>query len=133
VNYHKDKFVAKVILEELRGMEVKRNGKVEHSDLTHDDNCFSMLLALNTWYNGINLKENFGIEKYSIKTDDYIDDEIDMATGPKNESDMTKFLERFNASSNENKISAKVDLDLMRMNQGKGMLFPEFIARQRRN
>lgn len=133
VNYHKDKFICKTILEELRGMEIKKNGRVEHSDLTHDDNSMSMLLALHVWYNGINLRENFGIEKTAIKTDDYIDDEIEMASGAKEEADMAKHLERFNATTNMNSMSARVNLDLQRMNQSKGVLFSEFVAQQRKS
>jgi hypothetical protein len=113
-------------------MEVKRNGRVEHSDLTHDDNSFSMLLALYVWYNSTNLRENFGIEKTAIKTDEYIDDEIEMASGAKEEADMAKHLERFNATTNMNTISSQVALDLAQMNKSKGMLFSEFVAQQRK-
>lgn len=67
--YHKDKFVAPIILEEMRAMQVKKNGKVEHSDRSHDDQVFSYLMALYVWYDGHNLIENFGIRKSTIKTD----------------------------------------------------------------
>ena len=133
VNYHKDKFICKTILEEMRGMEVKRNGKVEHSDLSHDDCIFSMLLSLYVWYNGVNLRENFGIEKSAIKTDDYVDDEIEMASGAKDEADMAKHLERFNATTNMNTLAAQVNLDLTQMNKSKGILFSEFVAQQRKS
>lgn len=69
VMYHKDKFVASILHEEMKAMEVKKNGKVEHSDKTHDDQVFSYLMALYVWYDGKNLMENFGIRKGSIKTD----------------------------------------------------------------
>lgn len=71
---HKDKFVTKRLYEEFIGLEVKRNGKIEHSANTHDDLTFSYLMALYVWYEGKNLKENFGIEKASIKTDEDVDD-----------------------------------------------------------
>ena len=58
-------------------MEIKRNGKVEHSASTHDDQVFSMLMALYVWYEGVNLSERFGIKKTSIKTDDEVDEQID--------------------------------------------------------
>ena len=67
---HKDKFISPIIYEEMLGMEIKRNGKVEHSASTHDDQVFSMLMALYVWYEGVNLSERFGIKKCSIKTDD---------------------------------------------------------------
>ena len=73
VMYHKDKFIAPILWEEMRAMEVKKNGKVEHSDKTHDDNVFSYLMALYVWYDGKNLVENFGIRKNTLRTDDNIE------------------------------------------------------------
>lgn len=75
VMYHKDKFVAPILLEEMKAMQVKKNGKVEHSDRSHDDQVFSYLMALYVWYDGHNLIENFGIRKSTIKTD--TDDDIE--------------------------------------------------------
>ena len=42
---HKDKFIS-----QLQTLEVKRNGKVEHSDNGHDDTIFAYLMALYVWY-----------------------------------------------------------------------------------
>lgn len=69
VQYHKDKFVAPVLHNEMKSMQIKKNGKVEHSDKTHDDQVFSYLMALYVWYDGQNLVENFGLRKSTIKTD----------------------------------------------------------------
>lgn len=69
VRYHKDKFIAPIILAEMRGMQTKRNGKVEHSDQTHDDQVFSYLMALYVWYDGKNLAERYRIQKNVLKTD----------------------------------------------------------------
>ena len=74
VNYHKDKFIAPILYEEMLGMQVKRNGKVEHSDNTHDDQVFSYLMAMYVWYDGKNVMENWNIMKNTIKTDE--DEEI---------------------------------------------------------
>ena len=63
VAYHKDKFIAPILLKEMEAMEVKKNGKVEHSDNSHDDQVFSYLMALYVWYEGKNLAENFHIIK----------------------------------------------------------------------
>ena len=68
--YHKDKFIAPILWEEMRAMEVKKSGKVEHSDKTHDDNVFSYLMALYVWYDGKNLVENFNLRKTTLRTDD---------------------------------------------------------------
>ena len=76
VDNHKDKFVAQDIYNELNGMEVKRNGKVEHSSNTHDDLVFAYLMALYVWYEGKNLKERFNIDKVTIKTDEDTDEPL---------------------------------------------------------
>lgn len=73
VNYHKDKFIAPILQQEMSGMETKKSGKVEHSDHTHDDQVFSYLMALYVWYDGKDLAENFGIQKNTIKTDEDIE------------------------------------------------------------
>jgi hypothetical protein len=70
VRYHKDKFIAPILYDEMRSMEVKKNGKVEHSDRTHDDQVFSYLMALYVWYEGKDLAERYGIRKSTLKTDD---------------------------------------------------------------
>ena len=75
VRYHKDKFIAPILHEEMRSMQVKKNGKVEHSDKSHDDQVFSYLMALYVWYDGKNLAENFQIRKTTIRTD--ADEEIE--------------------------------------------------------
>ena len=76
VENHKDKIISPIIYNEILGMEIKRNGRVEHSNATHDDQIFSMLMALYVWYNGTNLLERYGLKKTSIRTDDSIDEEL---------------------------------------------------------
>lgn len=78
VMYHKDKFIAPILHQEMSGMEVKNNGKCEHSANSHDDQVFSYLMALYVWYDGKNLAENFGIVKNTLKTDDAVEmEELD--------------------------------------------------------
>lgn len=80
VAYHKDKFIAKILHDEMEAMEVKSSGKVEHSDTTHDDQVFSYLMAMYVWYDGHNIMENFNIQKNTIKTDEdveLVDDELE--------------------------------------------------------
>lgn len=76
MDHHKDKFISKKLYHELSGLEVKRSGKVEHSNTTHDDQVFSYLMALYVWYEGKNVRENFGLMKSTIKADDNIDEVI---------------------------------------------------------
>lgn len=117
MNLHKDKFISPTIYQELRGMEVKRNGKVEHSDLTHDDQIFSMLMALYVWYNGKNLRETFGIEKSAIQTEDSVDDivELDGATELAN---MAPSIEKVNRLDNSELTKLERTLEEIKINQG---------------
>jgi len=78
VMYHKDKFISPILYNEMRTMEIKKSGKVEHSDKEHDDQVFSYLMALYVWYDGKNLIENFGIRKTTLRTDQ--NDDLEEAT-----------------------------------------------------
>jgi len=77
---HRDKFVAQILYDEMSKMVVKASGKVEHSDRSHDDQVFSMLMALYVWYFGHNIMQNFGIQKNTIQSDD-LEDIEDMEGG----------------------------------------------------
>ena len=67
---HKGKFISPIIYDELKTLEVKKNGRIEHANNAHDDQVFSYLLALYVWYEGKNLMENFGLQKGSIYSDE---------------------------------------------------------------
>lgn len=71
---HKDKFIADIIYNELCTLEIKKNGRIEHANNAHDDQVFSMLMALYVWYEGKNLMENFGLQVRQIYTDKNIGD-----------------------------------------------------------
>ena len=66
---HKAKFISPIIFNELTTLEVKKNGRIEHSANAHDDQIFSYLMALYVWYEGKDLMENFGLDKGTIYTD----------------------------------------------------------------
>ena len=76
VEYHKDKIISPIIYEELCGLEVKKNGKIEHSSNTHDDQVFSWLWALAIYYMGGDLMENWGIQKRVLRTDADLEEAI---------------------------------------------------------
>lgn len=71
---HKDKFVADIIHNELCTLEIKKGGRIEHASNAHDDQIFSMLMALYVWYEGKNLMENFGLQIQQIYTDKDVGD-----------------------------------------------------------
>ena len=73
VRYHKDKFIIPILHQEMCGLQIKKDGRVNHSDNTHDDNVFSYLMALHVWYEGHDLLERYGIRKNTIKTDEDVE------------------------------------------------------------
>lgn len=83
VRYHKDKFKAEILYKELSQLEVKKNGRIEHSANGHDDQVFSYLMALYVWYYGKNIKENWHIDKKTLTIDDEfeVDESIESASG----------------------------------------------------
>lgn len=99
VALHKDKFVAPILHQEMQSMEVKKNGKVEHSQNSHDDQVFSYLMALYVWYDGRNIMENFHIMKNTIRTDQDI------------ELEDTESLESFEKSEEVNLENNIYDVD----------------------
>lgn len=126
MNFHKDKFISPTIYNELRGLEVKNNGKVEHSELTHDDQIFSYLMALYVWYEGKNLKETFGIEKFGIKTEDDIDDVLQL-DGTEEYGDITQDILYLTKDDND-----KLSKDMKEMQRAKGIMFKDFVEKQRK-
>ena len=113
----------------MRGLEVKRNGKIEHSALTHDDQIFSYLVALYVWYEGKNLRELFGIEKGSIKTEDDIDEILDMGID-ENMTDITQEIEYINRSDDDR--GSDVQRQMGEMQKAFDTLFGEYMMKQRK-
>lgn len=123
VESHKDKVISPIIYNELLGMEIKKNGKVEHSDSTHDDQIFSWLMALWVWYEGINLAERYGIKKTSIKTDEDIDEPIDYFN-----DDTVDIVYSF---STKDEIDQTIEADLNAAIKAGGTSLNEFLNKQR--
>ena len=73
---HKDKFISKFLLNEFKTLIVTKSGRIDHSPNGHDDRVFSYMLAMYVWTEGKHLKERWGIEKHTIKTDRDEYDEI---------------------------------------------------------
>ena len=120
---HKDKFVAKRIYDELLGMEVKKNGFVEHSSKTHDDQIFSYLMAMYVWQEGINLSE-WHIEKGSLKTDsDGVDEPVYGC-----DEQMTPIFEEINAREKMDAADPKDNplKDLAKAKKSMGMMYHEW-------
>lgn len=123
VENHKDKIISPIIYNELLGMEIKRNGKIEHSASTHDDQVFSMLMALYMWYEGVNMAERFGLRKTTIKTDDEIDEQIDYYN-----DDTVEIVEHFNQ---EDELGSEIEHDLQSAIRAGGTPMQEFLEQRR--
>ena len=129
---HKDKFNSPVLLDELSKMVVKRNGKVEHSENSHDDLVFSLLMALYVWYEGKNLKDIFHINKTTIKTEDSVDDIIGEDSQSALERKYTEIIEELKLPDDDTEKTIKeVNESLKVLKQGMGVMFGDFVKQQR--
>lgn len=70
MEYHKDKFISPIIYHELEGLEVKKNGRIDHGATGHDDTVFGYLMALYVWYYGKDLMSTWGVKKSTIRSDE---------------------------------------------------------------
>ena len=123
VENHKDKIISPIIYHELLGMEIKRNGKIEHSASTHDDQVFSMLMALYMWYEGVNMAERFGLKKTTIKTDDEVDEQIDYYN-----DDTIEIVQHFNQ---EDELGEQIEHDINAAIKAGGTPMQDFLEQRR--
>lgn len=121
MDYHKDKFISPIILQELNGLEIKKN-RVDHSSTTHDDQIFSMLMALYVWYYGKDIMANFGIRTYNIRTDeDYQESMID------NEKNTSYVEVLTDNTENSEEVQEQIDT----ITKGSGILHEQFLLKQK--
>jgi hypothetical protein len=73
VQFHKDKFIAPILHQELQTLEYKKSGRIEHASDAHDDQLFSYMQALYVWYDGQSIS-NWGIYKTTLQTDQELDE-----------------------------------------------------------
>ena len=80
MQYHKDKFIAQILHDELAGLIYKTSSggrtRVDHSVNTHDDQIFSYLMTMYVWYDCTDLTSRFGIIRGEIKTDDDVEEKL---------------------------------------------------------
>lgn len=68
VRDHYDKFVSPQLLEELKNLEIKKTGRIDHSANSHDDGLFSYLYSIYPLYYGKNVRENWHIDIPTLRT-----------------------------------------------------------------
>lgn len=121
VENHKSKFISPIILSELRTLEVKKNGRIEHSINGHDDQIFSYLMALYVWYEGKDLTERYGLEKTTIYSDDDSDNALEYGIDEKYEDISESFR-------NDDSI-VKEQMDIL--NSDRTMLYEQWKEQER--
>lgn len=124
---HKDKFVSVNIYNELVGMEQKRNGRIEHSDNTHDDLVFAYLMGMYVWYEGKDLRERYGLMKSTIKTDEDTDEDIDTPFTEDLE-DFIEVIKRAAPSVDSTKVDSESIISQAKAGQGK--LYSQWLAEE---
>lgn len=116
---HKDKFISKFLLNEFKTLIVTKSGRIDHSPNGHDDQVFSYMLAMYVWTEGKHLKERYGIEKHTIKTDQDEYDEICTL-----EEEVTDISNHFQA------VPVSVKSQIKWLNQHKSQSMKEFRAKE---
>ena len=70
VRDHYDKFISPILYEELKNLEIKKTGRIDHSANSHDDTIFSYLYSIYPIYYGKNVRENWHISIPTLRTAD---------------------------------------------------------------
>jgi hypothetical protein len=70
VRDHYDKFISPILYEELKNLEIKKTGRIDHSANSHDDSTFSYLYSIYPIYYGKNVRENWHISVPTLRTAD---------------------------------------------------------------
>lgn len=118
MDYHKDKFVSRYIYDELLTLEVKKNGKVDHSTTGHDDTIFAYLMAMYVWYEGKDLMERYGLRKDVLKTDQDLEEIVTSI-----DEKYSNILEELDMSVEESEI---VESQLKQLNSVKVKSFDQW-------
>lgn len=127
VDLHKDKFISPILHSELETLEMKKNGRVEHSDNAHDDQIFSYLMAMYVWYETppATLAAQWGLKKGTIKTDQDAEEAVQTL------EDKYQFLsqELLNLQNKEDD-PAQVEEQLEYLNSVKAIQYSDFLKQQ---
>lgn len=123
VDNHKNRFIAKILYEELCTLEVKKNGRIEHADNAHDDQIFSYLMALYVWYYGKNLMETYGLDKRMIHTDAEEDVEVDPLGEETGYENIVHGI--------ETEAGGEIEAQLNYLNSNKVILYDDFWAQEK--
>jgi hypothetical protein len=122
VKDHYDKFVSPILLEELKNLEIKKTGRIEHSINSHDDSTFSYLYSIYPIYYGKNVRENWHINIPTLRTADDEAQEIFQDFEATETIGIARDLENLENSEMVTEQLNKLD---------KSMLYNQFVEQQR--
>lgn len=122
VKDHYDKFVSPILLEELKNLEIKKTGRIDHSINSHDDSVFSFLYSIYPIYYGKNVRENWHISIPTLRT---ADDEAQEIFQDFNATEMVGIVKDIENLDNDEMITEQ----LQKMDKSK--LYHQFAEQQR--
>ena len=122
VKDHYDKFVSPILLEELKNLEIKKTGRIDHSINSHDDSVFSFLYSIYPIYYGKNVRENWHISTPILRT---ADDEAQEIFQDFNATEMVGIVKDIENLDNDEMITEQ----LQKMDKSK--LYQQFVEQQR--
>lgn len=122
VRDHYDKFISPTLYEELKNLELKKTGRIDHSANSHDDSIFSYLYSIYPIYYGKNVRENWHINIPTLRT---ADDEAEEIFQDFNATESLSIVRDIENMENNDMITEQ----LSKLNKDK--LYHQFVAEQK--
>lgn len=122
VRDHYDKFISPTLYEELKNLELKKTGRIDHSANSHDDSIFSYLYSIYPIYYGKNVRENWHINIPTLRT---ADDEAEEIFQDFNATESLSIVRDIENMENDDMITEQLN----KLNKDK--LYHQFVAEQK--
>ena len=121
VRDHYDKFISPILYEELKNLEIKKTGRIDHSANSHDDTIFSYLYSIYPIYYGKNVRENWHISIPTLRTADDEAQEIFQDFNATEEISIVRDIENLDQDDMITEQMKQLD---------KSKLYSQFVAQQ---
>lgn len=122
VRDHYDKFISPILYEEMKNLEIKKTGRIDHSANSHDDGLFSYLYSIYPIYYGKNVRENWHISIPTLRTADDEAQEIFQDFNAMEEISIVRDIENLEHDDMVNEQLKQLD---------KTKLYSQFLAQQK--
>lgn len=122
VKTHYDKFISPILYEEMKNLEIKKTGRIDHSANSHDDGLFSYLYSIYPIYYGKNVRENWHISIPTLRTADDEAQEIFQDFNAMEEISIVRDIENLEHDDMVNEQLKQLD---------KTKLYSQFLAQQK--